>query len=189
MGVQMDAARRLAPPPTVVDTAQRTNFSPRTPVGAERNEKTPADILFKKEPAEDLRVGFGSNTINPPVAAMRTVRKNVQEARQLVPSLQELLAEARSRNVEESNGSKDSKQAVSPTSSSVTFEFTRADFVARARAGKLINAMDAAATNAMNRTKQAENSSAETAGSPSINPSSVSSSPAQVRTPIFDVRV
>lgn len=125
-------------------------------VDYKRTKNTPGDILFSKKPAEDLRVGFGKNTITPPAVAVRAVRKNVQEARQLVPSVEQLMEEARTTEKSRGRNAEDNRQTPDARPVDVTFQRISIETTARTRARDFVNRLDetAAAADARMRGEQ-----------------------------------
>lgn len=54
-----------------------------------------------ESPREPTRVGFGENTLSPSGAALRTISSNLEAARRIVPSVEELQQAARERAAEQ----------------------------------------------------------------------------------------
>ncbi|HOJ32371.1 MAG TPA: hypothetical protein PKY35_00475 [Candidatus Hydrogenedentes bacterium] len=124
-----------------------------------RTKNTPGDILFSKKPAEDLRVGFGKNTITPPAVAVRAVKKNVQEARQLVPSLEELMQEARTTERSRGQNERDNRQTPEARPADIAFQRKNIETTARTRAQDFVNRLDETAATAEARLRGEEPSS------------------------------
>lgn len=51
----------------------------------------------------EIRAGFGENTLSPSGAALRTISRNLEAARRLVPSVEELQQAARQRAAEQAD--------------------------------------------------------------------------------------
>lgn len=60
---------------------------------------------------EPLRTGFGKGTISAPGAAMRTLNRGLESARQAVPDLQEVFAEQAARRDEAAQARRDAQRA------------------------------------------------------------------------------
>lgn len=54
----------------------------------------------KRDPAGEIRAGFGKNTMSPSMAALRTINVNMERARRIVPSMDQLREEFRERRAE-----------------------------------------------------------------------------------------
>lgn len=68
-------------------------------IAVRRRARTGNDQLSEqarpREEQDDIRAGFGRDTLSPQGAALETVSKNLARARELVPSVEELSARAR----------------------------------------------------------------------------------------------
>jgi hypothetical protein len=58
----------------------------------------------------EIRAGFGENTLSPSGAALRTINSNLEAARRLVPSVEELQQAARQRAAEQADSFERSAQ-------------------------------------------------------------------------------
>lgn len=56
--------------------------------------------FFQKEPQQKARVGFGEGTVSVPGAALDTIGRGVRNARQSVPTVEEIRQEHRARRAE-----------------------------------------------------------------------------------------
>lgn len=54
----------------------------------------------RRDTADEIRVGFGENTMSPSAAALRTISVNMERARRIVPSVEQLREEFRARRDE-----------------------------------------------------------------------------------------
>lgn len=64
---------------------------------ARREEIAPS---LQREKPEPVRAGFGRNTLSPPAAALMTLGANLERAREVVPTFEELRAELRASREE-----------------------------------------------------------------------------------------
>jgi len=72
-------------------------------------------VLRRPGQYREIRAGFGENTQSSLAAAMDTLDITLQESRRIVPSIEALMAEARSRRVEESKASQDRPESGAAT--------------------------------------------------------------------------
>jgi hypothetical protein len=77
--------------------SQRSADAPPLPGSPPSPAYDPSKSLYSRRDEATPRVGFGEGTISGPTAAVRTIGSNMAAARSLVPSVEELRAEARDR--------------------------------------------------------------------------------------------
>lgn len=65
--------------------------------------REPARLGSRAAPEPQIQAGFGKDTLSPSGAALETLDANLERARTLVPSLQELTEEFRARRAEQEN--------------------------------------------------------------------------------------
>jgi len=87
------AALRQPPPPPRQDAV-------RPDVAEGRQDQTPPRNRNRGEQEDTLQVGFGENTVSVPGVALSTVGRNLANARDAVPSVEELQDELRARQAE-----------------------------------------------------------------------------------------
>ncbi len=54
----------------------------------------------KRDPAGEIRAGFGKNTMSPSMAALRTISVNMERARRIVPNMEQLREAFQQRRAE-----------------------------------------------------------------------------------------
>lgn len=117
--------------------------------------------------ADRVSVGFGSQTISVPAAAALTVRRGVDEARQLVPTLEESQATLRERLIEQREAFGEELEEFEPQQ--LTLDLRDGQVNAASQARQLVNGINAAATQAASRLSGAEETPPPDNGGPSIN--------------------
>ncbi len=100
--MEMRVASTLYAPRATQRYALRSPFNrsasaPPLPASPPSPVYDPSKALYARQEETTPKVGFGEGTISGPTAAMRTIGSNMAAARSLVPSVEELRAEARSR--------------------------------------------------------------------------------------------
>ena len=73
---------------------------PRREEESGTSERGAVDVFHSREEREVVRVGFGKGTISPAGAALTTVDRNLEEARRVVPTVDELREEEAARRAE-----------------------------------------------------------------------------------------
>ncbi len=84
---------------------------PPDPVGAAPRE--PVRLGSRPEPELQIQAGFGEDTLSPSGAALKTLDANLDRARTLVPSMQELSEEYRARRAEQKQAREERTEAAS----------------------------------------------------------------------------
>ena len=131
-----------------------TRGNPRLRGAAQAAADDP-ELGFGRDQAETPQVGFGQGTVSAPAAVLRTVGRNMQEARQLVPSLESLQEEARTRADAERQRIMDTVREREPRPS-MTTTITQAQTQAAGQARRFINALNDQAGVSMARTRGEE---------------------------------
>ncbi len=100
-------------------------------------------VMGSSRKVEQLKLGFGEGTVSTGVAAMRAIDTNMYEARQLVPTVEELQEQARERAQEVQAQFEDD----TPATETYTYDFQGMRTKAGDQARNYINSLnDAAAT-------------------------------------------
>jgi hypothetical protein len=91
-----------APEPLPIEAVRGIGEETRARNFVRRNPRAADNPLFDRDVEEVVadRAGFGEGTLSPPGAALATVRRGVEEARDLVPSIEEERAEVQQRIAE-----------------------------------------------------------------------------------------
>lgn len=85
----------------------------------------------RRDTADDMRVGFGENTMSPSTAALRTISVNMERARSIVPSVEQLREEFRARR-EELESAQRQDAAARASAAPAVEESTRPEAASRA---------------------------------------------------------
>lgn len=113
-----------------------------------------AGFFGAREARDELRAGFGKGTITAPAAAVRTVRRNMHEARQLVPTFEELQEETRARIEDQQRTLREA--APGRRGDALALRRGEIEEQARSQARELINRLDETAGIALARTRGEE---------------------------------
>lgn len=86
---------RPGPPPTLVGRRNTVREPIRLP--GQREAEGTRGPFFRRDSAPTFTAGFGGNSISGPGAALHTINSTVRNARELIPSLEEIRARFRLR--------------------------------------------------------------------------------------------
>jgi len=93
----------------VLPSARRSRVEPVASVASSKSSG-----LLGEPKRQPFEVGFGGNTLSAQGAALQTVSRNLESARSLVPTVEELRAAAQQRRAEERAAARRDSQAPSP---------------------------------------------------------------------------
>lgn len=112
---------------------------------------------FNREPREVLRLGFGDGTVSVPGMAQRTVRRGMQNAERLVPTVEELREQVRVRSAEaRERVAQQSQRNDRPVPVPQTVDYLGMEARAAAEARDFINTLDRTARRAQARLENRE---------------------------------
>lgn len=154
-----------------------------TPVSSRKS--TPLPIPGVKDEPEVIRAGFGRGTVSLPAVAVRTLDRNLQNGRSMVPTVEELREERRQRLAEEAAQAARQQPAPQPAA---RINIQRDQEQARARTRELVNDMNEAAMRARQRLENDAAAPAEARASIRIANETIDFG-RPTGAPTFDVRV
>jgi hypothetical protein len=119
---------------------------------APRPESQAVPASRDREETEIARAGFGAGTVSVPTAAVRALGTNLDNARQIVPTVEQSRAELRERLAQERalKEAETTEQAQEPPEP-INVSFQRNEAAARAQARQFINRLNEAAGTAQAR--------------------------------------
>ena len=112
---------------------------------------SPAASLFPPEDTAPAKVGFGSDSVKLPGIAASTIRRNLRDAKQVVPTVEESDSRVRQRIAEERRQTLEQEFTAPPP-----LNLTQGRRDAANQAGQYISSLNTAAGNALARTGQGE---------------------------------
>jgi hypothetical protein len=147
------AGLRASPDFGRVRLREEFSFSRATPPqqSAETNSRASDDA---NRAADVPRAGFGTGTVSPPGAALRTIRRTVEETRKAVPSLDDIRARFQANAEEARRASRESgaTDSATRTNEDITLrQVERRIPEAAAQARKFISGITSAASQATDR--------------------------------------
>lgn len=121
-------------------------------IGETRLQAQKTEIPFPgQDTVETLRTGFGEGSVSVPTVAVRTLGKGLDGARQVVPTLEELQAEHRTRLAEQREAQNETRQK--RETPAVDVQLSRSAQQAADQAQSFVNGLNETAKTAQARIK------------------------------------
>ena len=111
--------------------------------------KRGADLFSRETRTPEFQAGFGENTVSIPGLTVRSIRRNVSEARRVVPDLQEQQQRVRDRAAEQRELQAPRESGFEPAA----FQQSRYEFAARSQASQFVSSVNDAAGSALARVR------------------------------------
>ena len=137
-------------------------------IGRNLSEPENVFVIGRDDESEIPRAGFGTGSVSLPTASLRALDSNLAGARQIVPSIEELRAQARERIQDQQDLFARDEQGVAAARERpalATFDYAESQALAAARSRRFINSLNEAAAEADRRFG---NGAAEEPSGPSI---------------------
>ncbi len=140
----------------VIDNIPGTLQTKRIEAASDSSGRTSKESASASEPgfhADEgrIRAGFGENTISIPAITVHTVDRNFEEARKMVPTLEELRQEQQARTEEQRAEARERLEArrealgKSAQEPIIRIDFQRAESQARTQARPAVNSLNPSA--------------------------------------------